>query len=232
MTKQFLKRILRLGGIDLKRYDKSVNYYMSLYEKYKEFTMIPLGVFVSNIELSSRFLGVEGDVVECGVWRGGMIAAIAELAGKDRMIHLFDSFEGLPPAKEIDGKRALQWQTDTTSPGYYNNCATDESFAIEALKKANHDNYHMYKGWFQNTLTSYKGNKISILRLDGDWYDSVKVCLEKLFPHVTEGGAIIIDDYYTWDGCAKAVHDYLSEIKSPSRVHQWNNQVAYVIKKS
>ena len=232
MAKQFIKKVAQLGGIDLKRYNRSLDYYNNLYNKYMYFTMIPKDAFVNNLELCSHFLNVEGDIVECGVWRGGMIAAMAELAGKKREIHLFDSFEGLPPAQQIDGKEALAWQADTTSPGYHHNCTADESFAIAALKKAEHDNYQLYKGWFQTTLHIYKGNKIAILRLDGDWYDSVKECLVKLFPLVVEGGAVIIDDYYTWDGCAKAVHDYLSEVKSPARVHQWNNQVAYIIKKN
>ena len=75
--------------------------------------------------------------------------------------------------------------------------------------------------------------EIAILRLDGDWDAySVKECLVKLFPLVSENGLVIIDDYYTWDGCSKAVHDYLSEVKSPSRVFQWKNQVAYIIRKS
>jgi O-methyltransferase len=232
MAMQFIKKIVRLGGIDLKRYNKALAHYKNLYNKYKDFTMIPEEAFVSNLELCTKFLKVEGDIVECGVWRGGMIAAIAELTEKNKTVHLFDSFEGLPPAQEIDGKEALNWQADSMSLGYHNNCSAEESFVISALRKANHENYQLYKGWFQDTLPTYKGNKIAILRLDGDWYDSVKECLLKLFPLVTESGVVIIDDYYTWDGCAKAVHDYLSEIKSPSRVYQWNNQVAYILKKN
>jgi O-methyltransferase len=232
MAKEFIKNVARLSGIELKRYDKTLDRYKSLYKKYKEYTMIPEEFFISNLELCNGFSSAEGDIVECGVWRGGMIAAIAELCGKNRTVHLFDSFEGLPPAKEIDGREALRWQADTKSPNYHDNCAADEIFAIAALKKANHKNYQLHKGWFQKTLPNHKGNQIAILRLDGDWYDSVKECLVNLFPLVAEGGAVIIDDYYTWDGCARAVHDYLSEIKSPSRVHQWNNLVAYILKKN
>lgn len=232
MTKKFIKDLGKVVGMDLRRYNRERDTFKDLYRKYQDYTMIPEDVFVSNLELSTTFFNVPGDVVECGVWRGGMIAAIAEVSGNDRRVHLFDSFEGLPQAKEIDGKEALQWQADKTSPFYYNNCNADESFAIQALKLANHNNFKIYKGWFQDTLHTYEGNNIAILRLDGDWYDSVKGCLEKLYPLVSEGGVIIIDDYYTWDGCSKAVHDYLSEIKSASRVYQWRNQVAYIIKKS
>lgn len=232
MAKKIIKRVAGSLGVNITRYNKAWDRYHSLFNKFKGYTMIPEELFITNLELCSKFLHVEGDIVECGVWRGGMIAAMAELAGENRTVHLFDSFEGLPPAKEVDGKDALHWQADTTSPNYYNNCAADESFAIDSLQKANHKRYQLYKGWFQDTLSSYRGNNIAILRLDGDWYDSVKECLVKLFPLVAEGGVIIIDDYYTWDGCSKAVHDYLSEVKSPSRVHQWSNRVAYIVKRN
>jgi O-methyltransferase len=232
MAKEIVKKIIRLGGVDLKRYDKSLNTYDSLFKKYKGFTMISKELFISNLDLCGKFLKVSGDIVECGVWRGGMAAAMSELAGSNKRVHLFDSFEGLPPAKEIDGKAALDWQKDTISSTYSDNCNADESFATAAMKKTGHNNYRLYKGWFQDTLTSYEGSEISILRLDGDWYESIKECMDKLFPFVTEGGAVILDDYHTWDGCTKAVHDYLSEIKSPSRICQWNNQVAYIVKKN
>ncbi|MBX2917510.1 MAG: class I SAM-dependent methyltransferase [Cyclobacteriaceae bacterium] len=232
MTKKLIKGLGKAVGVDVRRYNRETDTFKSLHRKYHDYTMIPEDAFVCNLQLCTKFFTVPGDVVECGVWRGGMIAAIAELSGNTRRVHLFDSFEGLPEAKEIDGKEALQWQANKTSPHYYNNCYADESFALNALKLAAHTNFQIYKGWFQNTLSTYQGNPIAILRLDGDWYDSVKVCLEKLYPLVSEGGLIIIDDYYTWDGCSKAIHDYLSEIKSASRVFQWNNQVGYIIKKS
>jgi O-methyltransferase len=194
--------------------------------------MIQKEVFVLNLDLCNVNRNISGDYVECGTWRGGMSAAVAEVLGKKRQFHLFDSFEGLPPAKEIDGKEALTWQKNTSSPNYYDNCSADEKFANEAMKLANHENFKLYKGWFEKTLPGSMNKSIAILRLDGDWYDSTMTCMEELFPKVTEGGVVILDDYYTWDGCAKAVHDYLSKVKSPARVHQWHNRIAYIIKKS
>jgi O-methyltransferase len=232
MAKKIVKKLAGLAGLNITRYNRVRDQYRLLFDKYKSHTMIPEELFITNLELCSNFLSVEGDIVECGVWRGGMIAALTEQAELKKRAHLFDSFEGLPPAQEIDGKEALRWQQNTSSETYYDNCTADESFAINAMKKSGSNNYRLYKGWFQNTLGQYEGKPISILRLDGDWYDSIKVCLDKLYPFVTEGGVIVLDDYYTWDGCTKAVHDYLSEIKSASKVYQWNNQVAYIIKKS
>ena len=61
-------------------------------------------------------------IVECGCWKGGMSAALIEIGGFQRDYYFFDSFEGLPPAKAIDGPAALAWQADTASPSYHDNC--------------------------------------------------------------------------------------------------------------
>jgi O-methyltransferase len=232
MAKKFLKKVAKWGGVDLTRYDKNIEVYNKLFEKYQQFTMVPRESFIDNLSLCNQYKNITGDFVECGVWRGGMSAAMSEILGESRRIHLFDSFEGLPPAREIDGPKAIAWQKDSQSTGYYDNCSADESFAKDAMKIAGHQNYKLYKGWFQNSLSGIETKSIGILRLDGDWYDSIKVCLEQLFPMLVDGGLIIIDDYYAWDGCSKAIHDYLSEIKSPSRIYQWNHTIAYIIKKT
>ncbi len=232
MAKRLVKEVLRLGGVELTRFDKSKKPYQVAYKKYQSYTMVPEGAFILNLDLCNRFKNVKGDFVECGVWRGGMSAAIAEALGHDRQIHLFDSFQGLPAAKDIDGREALAWQSDITSPGYFENCKAEESYVVQAMKLAGHKKYQTYPGWFNETLPQFGAHSIAILRLDGDWYDSIIVCLDHLFPKVVEGGVVLLDDYYTWDGCAKAVHDYLAKTKSPSRVYQWNNQIAYLIKKN
>lgn len=232
MAKDIIKKVLNKSGLEVKRYNKQRDKFEKLYLKYKSFTMVPEGAFVLNMELCDKYKDFKGDYVECGVWRGGMSAAISELFESTKTLHLFDSFEGLPPAKEIDGKEALQWQEDKNSPYYFDNCTAEEKFVIDAMALAKFKNYKTYRGWFDQTLSNFSGESISILRLDGDWYDSIFLCLQHFFPKVTNGGIIILDDYYTWDGCAKAVHDYLAQSKSPSRVYQFNNQIAYIIKKN
>ena len=87
------------------------------------------------------------------------------------------------------------------------------------------------KGWFSDTVPHHPNQPIALLRLDGDWYDSTMVCLQNLYPKVVTGGIIIIDDYYSWDGCSKAVHDYLSSIQSVSRILTGFNRIAYIVKK-
>ena len=83
-----------------------------LFQKYRDATMIPAGLFAANLELAEQAKAIAGVIVECGVWRGGMSAGLAEILGPERDYYLFDSFEGLPSAQEIDGPAALAWQQE------------------------------------------------------------------------------------------------------------------------
>lgn len=191
--------------------------------------MIPKSIFVDNLAVCDTIRNVKGCVVECGVWRGGMSAAIAEILGKDRTYYLFDSFEGLPEAKEVDGETARIWQNDKDSPTYFDNCSAEIAFAQKAMDSSQAKDFNIVKGWFSDTLPLFDTQeKIALLRLDGDWYDSTMDCLVNLFPKVAPGGMIIIDDYYAWDGCARAVHDYLSENKLAVRIRQSQAGVCYI----
>jgi len=205
--------------------------HQAIYRRLRNHTMISEGAYVRNLELVETFRNTPGRVVECGTWRGGMIAGIAITLGKEREYLLFDSFEGLPPAQGIDGETALRWQADTSAPDYFNNCTASEESAAEAMRLSGASNYRIIKGWFSRSLPSVAwSHDIAVLRLDGDWYESTMDCLEALFPHVTKGGIIIIDDYYAWEGCAKAVHDYLSRHQRPERIRQHDNAVCFMNK--
>ncbi len=85
--------------------------------------MVPKATFYNNLEIAESVKGVAGCVVECGVWCGGMSAALCRLLGPNRTYYLLDSFQGLPPAKPIDGIAANNWQQDTASLTYYDNCS-------------------------------------------------------------------------------------------------------------
>lgn len=194
--------------------------------------MIRMGIFIKNIELCSKFMHIKGAVVECGVWKGGMIGGIAEIIGTDRLYYLFDSFEGLPEAKEIDGESAIQWQNNKETKYYYDNCSAEQFFSEECMRKAGAQKARFIKGWFNETLpVTVIEEPIAILRLDADWYDSTMDCLVNLFDKVASGGVIIFDDYYTWDGCAKAVHDFLSKRQLNNRIRQFkDSNISYIIK--
>ena len=196
--------------------------YYAIQQLFREYTMIPGGIYVSNLKLARSAASIPGAVVECGTWKGGMIAGIAKLLGKDRDYYLFDSFEGLPPVEAIDGQSAKQWQEDTESPYYFDNCAASKIDAANAMSLADIRDAKLVKGWFEDTLPGATfPSGIAILRVDSDWYKSTFQVLNSLFPFVNENGLVIIDDYYVWDGCSKAVHDYLSENKRSERISSY-----------
>ena len=191
--------------------------------------------------------GIKGDYVECGVWKGGCVALMA-LANQrygtaPRTLHLFDSFEGIPePDDTIDGDLALTqaslWSDGGMSgqmralPGFYdtfggvgtlqdNKNLLEETICYPKEKI----NYHV--GWFNETLPINKITSIALLRLDGDWYESTKTCLECLVNKVVKNGIIIIDDYGTYDGCKKAVDEYFHD---NTYFHRVNQDIIYIVK--
>ncbi|HTX89611.1 MAG TPA: TylF/MycF/NovP-related O-methyltransferase [Anaerolineales bacterium] len=204
---------------------------LRIFHKFEEFTMIPEKLYSANLELAGRYSSVPGAVVECGTWKGGMIAGIASLLGNNRTYWLFDSFAGLPPAKEIDGEAAHRWQMDKSSPSYYDNCTASEQDAKNAMELAAVPDSRIVKGWFQDTLPKAEFPEgIAILRMDADWYDPTMEILDNLFNFVNKGGAIIIDDYYAWEGSSKAVHDFLSKRQCIERINVYR-RVCYIEKR-
>jgi|HubBroStandDraft_4_1064222.scaffolds.fasta_scaffold204695_2 O-methyltransferase len=178
------------------------------FRKYREFTMIPEATYIANLWLAAKVDKIPGEVVECGTWRGGMIAGVADVLGSDRNYRLFDSFEGLPPAKEIDGAGALAWQQNTSGPFYRNNCRAEESEARQAMAMSAGRRHTITKGWFNETLPKAQVGPIALLLLDADWYDSTKQILDNLGCRMVPGGLIVVDDYYVWSGCTRAVNEH------------------------
>lgn len=226
-----IQYFLHIIGYQLSKSPMALKY-TRIYRKYSLFTMIPKNIYCDNLFLAEKNCCNRNNlIVECGTWKGGMIAGITQVLDSEYEYHLFDSFTGLPEAKEIDGIHAKQWQSNKSSKAYYNNCTADIN-TVDELLKSTKKNYYIHKGWFADTLPNFKSNKeIELLRLDGDWYDSTLECLKYLYPKVKNGGIVILDDYYTWEGCSKAVHDYFSEIKSKSTIQKSMFGVAYIIKK-
>jgi O-methyltransferase len=206
---------------------------LRIYLSFRDLTMVTPLVYLSNLHVAKKFKNVNGCVIECGVWRGGMIGGIAKLLGPSRKYYLFDSFEGLPPAQEIDGQAAIKWQNAKSGNKYYDNCKAEEKFAREAMKRAGVENIDLIKGFFERTVPGFIPDQpIAILRLDGDWYESTMTCLKHLYPYVAEGGVIMLDDYYTWDGCSRAVHDFLSSTGSIDRLEKSGSHLCFFIKRS
>jgi O-methyltransferase len=206
--------------------------HLAIHEAFRDFTMTPDWLFADNLQLIETVRSVQGCVVECGVWRGGMSAGMARILGSQRRYFLFDSFEGLPPAQEVDGKKAAEWQNNPAGDDYNDNCTATVDYARSAMERSGTPSYELIKGWFKDTLPAFEpGEPIAVLRLDGDWYESTLTCLNHLFDRVAPGGLILLDDYYAWDGCSRAVHDFLSHRKASERLRTFR-KLAYIEKLS
>jgi O-methyltransferase len=139
-----------------------------LYLKYRQYTMIPEKLYSGNLHLATRVAAVAGSIVECGTWRAGMIAGIADVLGSGRRYYLCDSFQGLPPAEEIDGAAARAWQADTSGPSYNNNCTASVDEARSAMAMSSARDYAILEGWFEETLPKFPPGPIALLRMDAD----------------------------------------------------------------
>jgi hypothetical protein len=171
--------------------------------------------------------GVEGDFLEAAVWRGGATIFVRGLlkayAVKDRLVWVADSFSGFPPPDRTSSRSYTSSELRTAIGGIE---AGDPEWkaALETLRagttqenvKTNFQRYGLLDdqvrflpGFFSDTLPSAPVNKLAILRADGDLYDSTYQILDNLYPRVSPGGYVIIDDYHSFTECRQAVHDYL-----------------------
>lgn len=169
--------------------------------------------------------GVEGDLIEAGVWRGGtsifMRGILKAYDVTDRTLWVADSFEGLPePDPERFPKEAKAVQGKTIAEDYKNFAASFETVhknfrAYDLLD----DQVRFLKGWFKDTLPAAPFDKIAVARLDGDLYESTRDALVPLYPKISVGGFVIIDDYGEdlWTECRRAVDEYRQEhdIRAP-----------------
>jgi hypothetical protein len=202
--------------------------------KYRDATMVGKVMFLENLIIAASTLRkpelANGAVVECGTWKGGMAAALMEIGGPQRYYYFFDSFEGLPPADAIDGEAARAYQSEKDSK--YNNCtASIEEFrATIARTPVPIEKVKIYKGWFKQTFPDFDPPPLAVLRLDADWYSSTMTCLTKFWDAVMPGGLIIIDDYGTWEGCTKAVHEFLWMKKATESIRHTPAGVTFIEK--
>lgn len=167
--------------------------------------------------------GIEGEFVECGVWRGGNAIIAAEIFkrfGSEKKVFLFDTFEGMTQPTEddralSDGTMAMG-QFLASDRGVYNEwcfASQEEVRSAFASRKLLSDSIIFVQGAVEDSLVD-EGNlphKIALLRLDTDWYESTKKELEVLFPLLSIGGCLIIDDYGYWSGSKKATDEYFEK---------------------
>jgi hypothetical protein len=169
---------------------------------------------------------IAGDVVECGVWRGGSMMAAAltllRLGDQTRDLHLFDTYEGMTEPTDHDftpkyGKSAREVLADGDKP-------SSQAWAVAPIDQVKSnvrsttypdDRVKFVQGAVEATLPAHAPPRIALLRLDTDWYESTRHELVHLFPRLVSGGVLIVDDYGHWAGAKKAVDEYLSEENIP-----------------
>ena len=171
---------------------------------------------------------VPGAFVECGVWRGGsvmaMINALQREGVDDRDIYMYDTFEGMTKPSDIDTSSfdapALEhWNKAVRKgvhawPQWFN----EELFNLDLVKRVLQDTgypserLHFVQGTVEETIPEQVPERIALLRLDTDWYESTRHEMVHLYPLLPPGGVLVIDDYGHWDGCREAVDEYFDSV--------------------
>jgi O-methyltransferase len=225
MLKDWLQKVLAQNGYKITSLPPMgvSQEFLRLHEKVTEYTMTSFERQHALYEATQYVLknNIQGDIVECGVWRGGstMIAATALLDAGDtsRTMYLYDTFTGMsePTDKDINVH-------GSAAKGKWKSLAHDDIndwdyASLDEVKKNVYstgypENKIMFvEGKVEETIPATIPEKIALLRLDTDWYESTRHELEHLFPRLVPGGVLIIDDYGHWQGARQAVDEYFSK---------------------
>jgi len=182
---------------------------------------------------------IEGDIVECGVWRGGsmMAVALALMARGDtsRRLWLYDTFEGMSEPTEadrgVDGESAqAQLQRAPRDAAVWAVASLDDVQANLARTGYPADRIRYVKGKVEDTLPATLPGRIALLRLDTDWYESTRHELAHLYPRLVRHGVLLIDDYGHWQGARKAVDEYFAAAAEPVFLHRVDYTARLVVK--
>jgi len=223
-----LKRLTRMAGYDLVKatssgyppdFDASIIETVSLVKPYTMTSPERVSALCDAVRyLSSN--DIAGDVVECGVWKGGSMMAVAHtlrsLGDTSRELYLFDTYEGMPEPSKIDvsldgdtGSALTRNLKEDGSGSDYCMAPLDEvRKAVESVGYPA-ERLHFVKGRVEDTLPAQAPLQIALLRLDTDWYESTRHELIHLYPRLVPGGVLIIDDYGHWQGARQAVDEYI-----------------------
>jgi Macrocin-O-methyltransferase (TylF)/SEC-C motif len=174
---------------------------------------------------------IPGDFIETGIWRGGacifLRAILQAYRVTDRIVWAADSFEGLPPPDAKHYPDDADDRHHTFSQLAVSLEEVQANFARYGLLDAQ---VKFLKGWFKDTLPRAPMQRLALLRLDGDMYQSTIEALQALYGKVSPGGIIIVDDYRAVWGCQKAVHDFRDANRIGDRIHAIDAHAVYWIK--
>lgn len=230
MLQAFVKKQINKLGFDLVKINKAAKLpsdfeagHVTTVNKVQPYTMTsPERIF--GLKEAVKYIvrhNIPGDIVECGVWKGGSMLAVADTLmdenDSSRILYLYDTFEGMsePTAEDIahdnqDAALLLEKDKNKEQNLVWAYSTLDTVKQTMALSKYPSNNIKYIKGKVEATIPQTVPNSIALLRLDTDWYESTKHELEHLFPLLSPGGILIIDDYGYWKGARKAVDEYFA----------------------
>ena len=165
---------------------------------------------------------IPGDIVECGVWKGGSMMAVAEslirFGDTSRQLHLFDTYTGMsePTGKDVSltGESAVErFAVEKSEDANAAWCGSSLDQVKSHMAKTGYpaERMHFVVGKVEDTIPQSAPEKIALLRLDTDWYESTLHEMNHLFPRLVDGGVLVIDDYGHWEGAREAIDEYLAE---------------------
>lgn len=227
MLKKIVKNVFDKFNIDIRRMDNSFFTldpdFKRIYEFCRPFTMTSLERMYALYKATEYIAKakIDGDIVECGVWKGGsaMLVAMTLLRFNctNKKIYLYDTYEGMTKPSEVDvsikGEKAEKFFDKVKNGAGSDWCCS----ALEDVKKNMistgypENNFIFVRGKVQDTIPGNMPKSICLLRLDTDWYDSTYHEMEFLYPLLVKGGVLILDDYGYWQGARMAVDKYLQE---------------------
>jgi hypothetical protein len=240
--KRLVKNALHRVGYDLVSYPPSNKWEMGLLldlsEPEKKIILTARPYTMTSVERMAALMnavtyvtenGIDGDIAECGVWRGGsmMTVALTLLARGDRSrtLYLYDTFEGMSPPtgvdKSFEGLPAdVYLERDPRGTGFWCYASLDDVRANILSTGYPEEKVRFIKGKVEDTVPHTIPSRLSILRLDTDWYESTRHELRHLYPLLHPQGILIIDDYGHWQGARKAVDEYFAEIGANVFLHR------------
>jgi len=170
-----------------------------------------------------HFKNLEGDIVECGVWKGGNLILsqlLVENYKLNKKVYGYDTFAGMSQPCDMDVQRItgefaeVEWKNrNKQNQNLWCYSSFEEVQTNIKNNVENFNNVRLIQGKVEETLEDENNlpKTISLLRLDTDWYESTKIELQVLYPRLVKGGVLIIDDYGMWDGCRRAVDEYFKD---------------------
>ncbi len=254
MLKPLLRRTLASLGYSLRKTQTELEVngiprdiddpaFLELYSRFGKYSMTgPQAMFALYKALEYiNHNNVPGDLVECGVWRGGngmlMAAMLDHLGDTQRKIYLYDTYEGMtePGAPDVElfghhARERLQNESKQQADSVWCMASLEEVKHNISLEKLSPERFVFVQGRVEETIPNTIPDHIALLRLDTDWYESTRHELLHCYPRLASQGVLIIDDYGHWKGARKATDEYFQSLERIPLLQRIDYSVRFAIK--